>query len=93
MDFATFKTQKKNEFNHWVSFSPQGSSPGISLGVQGHNFELSSRIGSVWSGRPGLRTYEAKSDAVGMAYNSRLRERYCISEFILAIYAKFGVYT
>ena len=32
---------KKNEFNHWVSFSPDASSLGTSLGFLGQNFEFS----------------------------------------------------
>ena len=46
---------------------------GAILGFLGHNFVLSSDIGSVWSGRLGLRTYEAKSDVAALDYNSRLR--------------------
>ena len=50
MNFATFKTQKENEFNHWVSFSPLGSGLGISLGFLDENFVPNSDIGSARSG-------------------------------------------
>ena len=46
----------KNEFNLWVTFSPQGSGVGTSLGLWGQNFVSSSDIGSVRSARPGLPT-------------------------------------
>ena len=35
----------------------------------GHNPVSSSDVGSVRSGRPGLRTYDAKSDFAAAAYN------------------------
>ena len=41
----------KNEFNHWGSFSQQGSEPGTRLGFQGQNSMASSNIGSVRSDR------------------------------------------
>ena len=54
---------------------------------------LSSDIGSVWSGRLGLRTYEAKSD---VNYRGGVQLAIAgsehISEFRVGISAKFGVY-
>ena len=52
----------------------------------------SSNIGSVWLGRPGLRTFDAKSDFAAFAYISRLRGSEHISEFIFEIFPKFGVH-
>ena len=73
MNFTAFKTQKQNEFNHWVSFSPSGSDLGTSLSFRGYSFVSSSDIGSHRSGWLGFRTYEAKSDVAALDYNSRLR--------------------
>ena len=44
----------KNEFNHWASFSPQGSGSSISLGFLGQSFVRSTDIGSARSGGLGL---------------------------------------
>ena len=75
-----FGKLKKDELNHWVSFSPQGSG-WVVVCVQVWVFlvkilcrnqipSLFGRVGSDF----GLRTYEAKSDFSALAYNSRLRE-------------------
>ena len=50
-----------------------GSGMGTSLVFRDQNFVPSSDIGSVYSGRVGLGTYEAKSDFTALAYNSQLR--------------------
>ena len=50
--------QKTNEFNHWGSFSTQGSGPDPSLGFQGQYFLANSDFGSVRSDRAGIGTYE-----------------------------------
>ena len=64
---------KKNEFNHWVSFSPKGSGMGTSLGFRGQNFVPSSDIGSVRSDRHGVPTSDAELYFTTWGYNSRLR--------------------
>ena len=58
MNLTTFKTQKKNEFNHWTFFSAYtyGSGRDPSLGFKGQNFVVSSNLGSVRLSRPGFRT-------------------------------------
>ena len=66
-------SQKKNEFNHWVVFSPKGSGMGTSLGFRGQNFVPSSDIGSVRSGRHGFPTSDPEPDFTTWGYNSRLR--------------------
>ena len=43
------------------------------MGFLGRNFVLCSDIGSVWSAKLGLQTYEAKSDVTALGHNSRLR--------------------
>ena len=50
-----------------------GGDPGASPVFLGQDFVPSSEIGSVRSGRLGLRTYETKSDVAALAYFSRLR--------------------
>ena len=56
------KLKNKNEFNQWVSFSPEGSGPGTGSGFMRQKSASSSGIGLIWAGRPGLRTYDEKSN-------------------------------